>query len=392
MAKDQSVVPIVEYDHRDEESHASPWERWKRMRHDHPVVYSDVYGGFYALTRYRDLADASRNPEVFSSAIDKITIPSQPTADMPPIHCDPPEARPYREIINPYFSPAKVAGYEAWMQETVADAVDPLLASTAFDLPRDLGVPLSRQIILEILGLANAPAEVHQWTSDLILEVDERASNANENLVSYLSAELDRRRNCPGDGVFGAMITQRWKLEDRTLRDDEILGMTMLLLTAGLETTSSALSAAVCYLIDHPEAVTRLAAEPKIWGSAMEEFVRWSTPVTGLARTTRYDTEVAGCPIPAGAHVMLLYGSGNRDERAFPDPDEVILDRFPNRHLAFGMGPHRCAGSHLAKAQMRLTIKRMLPSLGDWCIEDPAKIRWSAGSTRGMSSVPLVRK
>jgi cytochrome P450 len=377
------------FDHRDELSHNNPWPRWKQMRDEDPVAYSDAYDGFHVISRYHDVAEAARNTEVFTSAVIR-NIPPLPGPRRPPIDYDPPESRAYRQILNPYFSLAKVVEYEPWIRELVAEIVDPLLASDAFDVPRDIGLPLTRRVILQIMGITNAPAELKDWIDALVLYVDERSVHGSEMVGKFLLDEAARRRQSPTDDVFSALLTATF--EGRPLTDDEIVGSARLLLSGGLETTSSALSSAVGHLIDHAEDRSRLMAEPEIWDAAMDEFVRWSGPVAAVARTVCRDTEVAGCPIPAGSPTLLLYASGNRDEAEFTDPDSVIIDRRPNRHLGFGMGPHRCLGSHLAKLQMRLALERLIPELGNWQIEDPEKITWKAANSRGMSSLPLVRK
>jgi cytochrome P450 len=379
----------MSFDHRDEPSHNDPWPRWKRMRDEAPVEYSDAYDGFYAISRYQDVADAARNTEVFSSAVIR-NIPPLPGPRRPPVDYDPPDSRAYRQILNPYFSLAKVAEYEPWIREMVSEIVDPLIASDTLDVPHDIGLPLTRRVILRIMGITDAPAELKQWMDALALEVGERSLHGSEMVGKFLLQEAQRRRQSPSDDVFSALLTTRF--EGRALTDDEIVGAARLLLAGGLETTSSALSSAVVHLIDHAEDRSRLLAEPQIWDAAMDEFVRWGGPVATVARTVCQDTEVAGCPIPAGKPVLLLFASGNRDEGEFTDPNTVILDRHPNRHLGFGMGPHRCLGSHLAKLQMRLVLERVVPVLGDWRIEDPQKITWKAAGPRGMISLPLMRK
>ncbi|MGI5518929.1 cytochrome P450 [Streptomyces sp. CA-106131] len=391
MAEDQRAVPTVDFDHRDEQSHVNPWPRWKQMRAECPVHYADVYGGFYVIPRYRDVVEAARNPVVFSSA-DKTTIPPMDTPRLRPIHTDPPESRQWREIINPHFSPARVAEYEPWIAELVAEIVDPLLAAGRFDVPRDIGIPLTRTVILRIMGITDGPPELNEWTDDAVFGVGERAQHGAAMIISFLTEQIARHRKSPDSGLISLLLTQELESEGgRLLEDDEILKLLLLVLMAGLETTSAAISATVSHLVENPDDVARLMAEPKIWRLAMDEFIRWASPAVGLARTARSDSEVGGCPVPAGSRVMLLYGSANRDQNEFPDPNKVVLDRHPNRHVGFGMGPHRCLGSHLAKTQMRLTLERLLPTLGEYRIEDKSKLVWKAAVTRGFQSLPLTR-
>jgi cytochrome P450 len=380
------------YDHRDEESRMDPWPRWERMRDQARLLFSDVYDGFYLVPRYGDVAAVARNTDAFSSAIGSTTIPDFPTPKLPPIHSDPPEARRWRELLNPHFSPARVAGYEPWIRELVAEVVDPLLVTNRFDVPRDIGIPLTRQVILRILGIADPPPELNAWSDALVFDVGEPAEQAAMQLMSYLARVVAQRRAHPGVDLVSDLLAQRLQPEDRPLTDEEVLKLMLLTLVAALETTSSAISAMVRHLVEHPAAAQRLKTEPDLWRTAMDEFVRWASPATCLARTARYDTEIGGCPVPAGSKVMLLYGSGNHDAAEFPDPEEVVLHRTPNRHLGFGMGPHRCLGSHLAKAQMALTLRHLLPELHRWRVEDSSAVEWTAAVTRGMTSVALVRR
>jgi cytochrome P450 len=388
---DRARARRTEFDHRDHESHVNPCPRWKAMREAGPVLHTDAHGGFYVIPRYAEVVEAARDTAVFSSS-DKTTIPPMATPPTPPIHADPPEARRWREILNPYFSPTKIAEYQPWIRELVAEVVDPLLQGSSFDVPRDIGIPLTRQVILRIMGIADAPTELNEWTDEAVFGLDERAEHGGAMIVEYLAAEIRRRRASPDAGLITEMFSRTLKPDNRLLTDAEILKLMLLVLMAALETTSSALSAAVAYLIEHPDDIARLQSRPDIWHLAVEEFVRWGSPAVGLARTARSDSLIGGCPIRAGSRVMLLYASANRDENEFPHADEVVLDRTPNRHVGFGMGPHRCLGSHLAKTQMRLALQRLLPALDEWRIEDESKLIWNAAVTRGLSSAPLVRK
>jgi len=381
----------ADFDHRDEESRDDPYPRWREMREKTPLAFSEKHGGFYVLSRYSDICEVGRNTELYSTVLKRTTIPLRATPASPPLNADPPDHRLYRAILNPYFSPAQVATYESWIREIASDIIDPLLHSDAFDAVTDLGLALTRAAILRILGMRDAPLEVHEWVDDLVVVGGERGEVAGAKLMQFLSEEVARRQQSLGGDVVSAILTSTF--EGRPLRlEDEVLPMTLLLLVAGLETTASAIAVSVLYLLDHPEQRVRLMAEPEIWDHAIDELLRWITPVPAQSRTLRHDGEVLGCPIPAGERVMMLFGSGNRDEREFPDPDKVVLDRRPNRHLSFGMGPHRCIGSHLAKCEMKIALQLLLPELDNWQVSDSEKPVWKAAETRGLSHLPLVRK
>jgi cytochrome P450 len=355
------------------------------------VVHTENYGGFYALTRYAEIAQAVRNCEVYSSA-QGTGIPVLPGPKTPPLDVDPPEARRWRELVNPYFSPSRVEGYRPWMRELAEQRVSDALSGSSADVAQDIGIPLTRQVILTIMGATNAPAELNAWTDDLIFGLEETARRGAEQLWGFLQGEVTDRRARPGTDLVSSLVVARFSDSGRLLADDEIVRLLFLVLIAALETTNGAISAMIGYLLEHPDAAQRLREEPAIWNRAMDEFVRWSSPAVGLARTTLTDTVVAGCPIPAGEKVMFLYASGNRDEREFDRPDEVVLDRQPNRHLGFGMGPHRCLGSHLAKAQMEQVLEAMLPLLPYWRLDTDQEPEWHASATRGMASLRLVRQ
>jgi cytochrome P450 len=383
-------VPEVDYDHRDEQAHRDPCPRWRQLRDQSPVVHIEKYGGFYALTRYAEIAQAVRNWEVYSSA-EGTGIPVLPGPRTPPLDVDPPEARRWRELVNPYFSPSRVAGYRPWMRELAQERVRDAMSGSSADVAQDIGIPLTRQVILTIMDVKNAPAELNAWTNDLIFGLDETAQHGGQQLWGFLRAEVTGRRARPGADLVSSLVAAQFGDSGRPLTDDEIVSLLLLVLIAALETTNGAISAMIAYLLQNPEAAQRLRDEPAIWPRAMDEFVRWSSPAVGLARTTVTDAVVAGCPIPTGEKVMFIYASGNRDEREFDRPDDVVLDRYPNRHLGFGMGPHRCLGSHLAKAQMELVLEAMLPLLPHWRLDPDNEPEWHAGSTRGMASLRLVR-
>jgi cytochrome P450 len=384
-------VPEVNYDHRDEQAHRDPWPRWRQLRDQCPVVHSGNYGGFYVLTRYAEIAQAVRECEVYSSA-QGTGIPVLPGPRTPPLDVDPPEARQWRELVNPYFSPSRVAGYQPWMRALAEQRVQDALSGSSADVAQDIGIPLTRQVILTIMGVGDAPAELNAWTDDLIFGVGETAERGARQLWGFLQGEVTGRRARPGEDLVSSLVAARFSDSGRPLADNEIVSLLFLVLIAALETTNGAISAMIAYLIEHPDAAQRLRDKRAIWPRAMDEFVRWSSPAVGLARTTLTSTVVAGCPIPAGEKVMFLYASGNRDEREFDRPDDVVLDRHPNRHLGFGMGPHRCLGSHLAKAQMEHVLEAMLPLLPSWRLDTGHDPEWHASATRGMASLRLVRQ
>jgi cytochrome P450 len=215
---------------------------------------------------------------------------------------------------------------------------------------------------------------------------------SGRKLYEFLSVEVDKRRTSLTDDIIGTLVKAKFD-DARQLTHEEIVNMALLLVLGGLETTVSATTGAVFYLVQHPEEQGRLLqADERLWRLALDEFVRWVSPLQGIGRTVRHDTDFKGCPMHAGDRVLMLWGSGNRDETAFRDPEKVILDRFPNHHLGFGMGPHRCIGSHLAKAMMQISLQGFLKGLSNFRLEDPNGIVCTAAEARSWKRMRLVRK
>ncbi|MDB5970080.1 MAG: hypothetical protein JWQ90_2530 [Hydrocarboniphaga sp.] len=390
MSEENSLDRVfAEYDHRDHESVYNPWPRWKKLQSGPALTYSEKYDGFHVASRYNEVCEIARDPQIFSSHLKQTTIPTLVTPPFPPINYDPPDHLFYRVILNPFFTPGKVAAHEAMVRSMAAKYIEPLLASDGFDVPTQLGIPLTREVILKLMGIADCPAEVNKWADDLIFLYEPEKAAAN--LMGFLAAEVAKRRANPGDDVMSGLVTA--EVRGRSLDDSEILRMSLLLLLAGLDTTNSAISGSIWYFVQHPEARKELlAADDTTWRLAMDELVRWVSPAPAQARTARNDTAVGGCPMKEGEMVMLLFGAANRDATEFPDPDSVVLNRFPNRHLGFGMGPHRCLGSHLAKLELQIVLQALLPSLDQFELSDPNAVVWEGASVRGIRALPLTRK
>lgn len=390
MAERDVPRPTVEFDHRDSISADCPWARWAELRENSPIAWSESYGGFWLLTGYEEIFAAARDQHTFSSALKTTNIPPLPIPDQPPIFFDPPEHRGYREIINPFFTPAKVAEHGKWIHAICDGYTQKLLQRDTFDVAQDLAVKVTFDATMHVLGITEPAPELKEWAEDMSLQ-RENAESAALSLVQYLSEEVNRRRDAPGDDAISALISATYD-EERPLTHDEIVKMSLLLVLAGLDTTTSAIAGAVLHLVQNPEAQKRLIdADDKLWRLALDEYVRWVSPVAGLARTVRNDTEFKGCPMNAGDRVLMMWGSGNRDSAEFDRPDDVVLDRFPNRHLGFGLGPHRCLGSHLAKAILRATLEGLLKDLHRFRLSDPTAVKWVAAEVRGIRSLPLER-
>lgn len=394
ISTERAALPGDEYrfDHHSAKMTSTPWSVWARLRNECPVAHSEAHGGHYVLTTYEDVTAAATDAVTFSSDGDGlgVAIPPQETRPLYPIDADPPIQREYRSILNPFLSPARVAAMEPWVRKLARAGVQKLPADGTFDVAALFTLPFPRMVAFTLLDLPIDELETISHQVDIASsERGPAGQAAGAAIYAKLAETIGRRRSQDHrDDLVGALLTGT--AEGRPLTEQEIMSMMLLLLFGGLETTSATLAAMLLWLSDHPEDLARMLADPSLMKTAADEFVRWASPVAHIARTATDDIEIRDCPISKGSRVLLSYGSANRDTTVFERADEVILDRFPNRHIGFGMGPHRCVGSHLAKLQIRVAFEEFTGRYADFEVADYNAVRWSPGETRYIRSLPLT--
>lgn len=378
----------VDYDHFAPTILRDPVPVWAELR-EHSGLHSSNHGGFHMVCRYADVLKVVHDTETFSST--EVQIPSMPFPPMIPIEVDPPAHRAYRRILNPPLSPQSVAPMEASIRAQAVEMISAFEGQRTVDFCAAYAIPLPKRIAIRLIGFPEEDlARIDEWVEGMTSgNRDEGIAAHGPAFFGYVQQFVESRRSAPRTDDLTSVLLDA-TMEGRPLEEGEILMTLILLLFGGLHTTTSAIAGMVMWLADHPEGRERLRAEPELHASAIDEFLRWVTPVPQLGRLATRDAEVAGCPIKTGDMVMVVFGAGNRDPNQFPDPDEVVLDRFPNRHLSFGMGPHRCVGSHLAKMILRVTLEEVLGRMGDFRITDHAELEWSGGEARGLRRLPLI--
>lgn len=386
---------LSRFDHFSQEFAQYPEALWAALRGVEGLATSEKYDGFTIVARYDDICEAARNAEVFSSAAGGVAIPPQPMPALIPVETDAPMHSQYRKILTAALGPTAIARHEAEFR----DLADQLLAAVAdqdeFDFCEAFSAQFPERVSLRLIGFdPEDRATLGKWFHDVthLRGIDDEAvGSAVVNMFNRVKEVAAERRDAPRrDDLLSLLLDG--EVDGRRLTDDEILMYVTLLLFGGLDTTASAITGAFWYLAQHPEDRERLLRDEVALDKAVEEIVRWTSPVQALARTTTADATVGGCPVAKGQQVLLLWGAGNRDETVFDAPDEIQLDRTPNRHLGFGMGPHRCMGSHLAKTMVKIAVERGLPALGDFELADESAIRWATGEARGIVHLPLRRK
>ncbi|HTK64048.1 MAG TPA: cytochrome P450 [Pseudonocardia sp.] len=395
MTSTQGLCPadVEHIDHRETRFAIEPFETWARLRDTKPVAYSDVYGGFWIVTGYEQAYEVMRDHETYCSSqgIEHPRNPELPNIVL--IETDPPQHRDYRNILNPSFSPRQADVREPELRTLVTELIDGFIERGTADLVDELARPLPRIVLFRLLGIPDGITEhaaglLHTATRGVRDDPEgaQRAGIAFYRLLTELVAEQHNRP--PGDDVLSTLLGGI--VDGRPVTDDEIARLLIVVLGGGMNTVKSQIAGTLLYLIEHPEVRQRLIDEPELMQGAVEEFLRHVSPIHGLIRTATRDTVLGGVPIAEGDKVYVVLASANRDESEFPGGEGCVLDRKPNRHIAFGLGNHRCIGSHLARHEFRIALEEVLRRLPDFRLVADAEITWDVGSvTRGVESLPV---
>ena len=344
----------------------NPYPTYKTLRATSPVHWNDVTK-FWALLKYEDVRFVSRNPGLFSSTRG-ITIPDpaqpQATQEGNLIFTDPPRHRQLRRLVSFAFTPNRVAALEPKVREIVRGILDGTEAGSTQEFAEAIAAPLPTRMIAELLG---APAEdweqFRAWSdaavgsADPDIELDPIVSLGQ--LHQYFSKLIAERRREPRDDLLSVLVGA--EVDGERLSDADLLNLSFLLLVAGNETTRNLIALGTLALIGHPDQCRKLVDDPGGIPDAVEEMLRWTSPVTHMARTATRDVEIRGQLIREGETVVMLYGSANRDEEVFgDDAEEFRVARRPNPHLAFGLGEHVCLGAQLARLEACVLFEELL--------------------------------
>jgi cytochrome P450 len=362
-----------------------------RMRTMCPVARSDEHGGFWVVTAYEDVLRVAQDWATFSSA-QGLTVPVAPIAVRNiPVEVDPPLHRVYKRLINAYFTPAAVAPWEPAARALVNRLVDDFIESGRCEFMEAFARALPALSFFE--SAIGAPRDeidkVAYMASKSSAPNDPEAAEAWLGLSNWISDFLETRRKQPrrGDVVDGVLEAE---IEGRPITHEEVVGTIQLLILGGLETTAGALGMMMVRLCNDPTIPDLLRRRPDLLSEAVEELLRLDAPFIAIARTATRDTELGGRQIKEGDKVVIYWTSANRDEAEFPEPDRFSLERGSNRHVSFGVGPHRCAGSNLARMNLRVSLAELLRRLDDLKLEPGAEIHYHSTFTRAPLAVPIT--
>jgi cholest-4-en-3-one 26-monooxygenase len=341
-----------------------PTYAWLR---EHAPVYRDETNSLWGISRYHDVVAIERDPVTFCSS--QGYRPNLP-ADSSMIGDDDPRHQERRRLVARRFTPRAVSEGEDHVREVVTELLDGVVDQGGCEIVEDLAAPLPAKVIGRLLGFADDEwAKVRWWSEKTIVGgggpryVTDSVTDAFADYCEHAARLAAERRACPVDDVFSTWVDAE---AQGVLSADEVLSEGLLLVDGGAETTRTVITGAVLALIEHPEQYRRLLDEPELLPLAVEEFIRWVTPILNMRRTATRDVELRGQRVRSGDELLLMYSSANRDEDVFgPTADRFDIGRDPNPHIAFGFGTHFCLGAALARLEIRVMFEELLPRLRD---------------------------
>jgi cytochrome P450 len=370
--------PVIDLASASSYAQGHPWDQYAWLRANDPVHWHELPDGpgFWAITKYQDIRDISRRPKLFSSyergvmmgEVDEAALAAQ---RLMMLSMDPPEHDRFKLLVSRGFSRNSAAAMNDRIVELARDIVDDVAERGECDLVHDVAGRLPSALIAELVGVPRADGErlydlteiMH--TTDLTVAPPERKLAAMEEMLAYAQTVAEQKRRLPGDDI--ASILVQAEVDGDRLTDGEFQWFFLLLVNAGGDTTRNLLASGIQLLFDHPDQRVRLQADlDGLLPTATEEMLRYTSPVVHFRRTVTEDTVVRDQPIAAGEKVVVFYGSGNRDEDVFDDPDRFDVGRDPNPHMAFGGGgPHLCLGLHVARVEIIAMLRELLTRLPD---------------------------
>jgi cytochrome P450 len=413
----REVVDVELFDPQVWAAGGQPHAAFARLRAEAPVAWVDepaVLGwpagpGYWGVFRHADVRTVNTHPEVFSSQLGATQIHDPAPDDLVfqrrmLLNLDPPEHSVLRRTVNRAFTPRAVARMSGWVHDRAREIVDGLAGTTSCDFAQDVGRELPLLTLAEIMGVPREDRHLlFEWANRVIgvhdedyakgsigstgtPPVDPRSRASLQDMFDYAHQLAERRRADPGDDLISMLLAG---VGGQPLTDEEFENFFFLLSVAGNETLRNAIPGGMLALLEHPDQLARLRADRALLPTAVDEMLRWVTPVTQFRRTATRDTELAGQRIAAGDKVVVYYASANRDGAVFAEPDAFDVARTPNDHLTFGVGPHFCLGTGLARLQMTALFGELLDRVHDVELAGPV-VRLRSNFQNGIKRLPVT--
>ncbi len=385
----------TDFSHLEPEWSADPYPIQDELRQRCPIAHTDRFGGGWLPTRYEDVAAVAYDTERFSSRsiiMGNFRPPHDiaPIGGSPPISSDPPFHHDARKLLLPAFTKTAITRQEPATRAFCHALIDTFDGHDVVDAATAYGQHIPIRVIADMLGFPPEDGPkftefVESTLEGINLPPEERITRMSK-LFDYLLAQVHDHLDNPREDLTSYLINA--ELYGHKLEAAHVVGSMALLLIAGIDTTWSAIGASLWHLAKTPADRERLVAQPSLLPTAMEEFLRAYAPVT-MARLVKDDMSWHGVDMKSDDWILLSFPAANRDPAQFDRAAEVIIDREVNRHAAFGLGIHRCVGSHLARMELRVALEVWLERIPDFSLADPTGVIWSAGQIRGPRALPL---
>ena len=391
----------TDYDIRDEAYVDDPVPIWAEMREKCPIAHTERLGGSWNPTRFDDLREMAKMiPEL--SSRQPLVMPPAPNAPelsryeqmiaAAPITADPPMHGWTRRMLLPAFAPRAVQSYASYTEELCHSLIDGFIEAGECDGAVDYSQQIPPRVIAHMIGVDPGMADQFvEWVNSLLGEglVDpERRMKARDELLGFLAEEVQSRMADPQEDLLTELIFMELDDPEAKITPEVVVGIANLLVVAGIDTTWSSIGSALWHLGTNPGDLQRLLDEPELLPIAIEEFLRYYAPVT-MARIAETDVDYNGVHIKQGDKILMNFPAACHDPEHFENPDEFIIDRAKNRHIAFGSGVHRCAGSNLARLEMTTAVRVWLERIPEFHVSDREPMKWAGGQVRGPRIMPM---
>jgi hypothetical protein len=387
----------TDFDHTDPEWVNDPYTIWEDLRQRCPVAHTDRFGGAWFPATHAGVTAIAKDTEHFTSRA-VIIAEGRPTEEdlpapigvAPPITSDPPFHQIARRLILPAFAPGVVNALEPQIRALCASLLDDIISETVVNGSLDYARLIPPSVIRQMLGFPEEDTEkfiemVHIITEAVDLPLDERIE-LFAPVEEYFTTKIEEHQENPRDDLTTFLLNA--EIDGEKLALEHVFGTMVLILVAGIDTTWGAIGASLWHLAQHPDDLARLVNEPDLMPVAIEEFLRFYAPVT-MARLVNADMEYLGCPMKEYDWILLGFPAANRDPIVFKDADKFIIDRAENRHVAFGLGIHRCIGSNLARLELRVAIEEFIKRYPKFELANKDDVTWAQGQIRGPRNLPL---
>jgi cytochrome P450 len=387
----------TDWDHTDPEWVTDPYPIWEDLRQRCPVAHTDRYGGAWFPASHAGVSMVAKDTDTFTSRA-VVMGNGRPTEEdlpapiglAPPITSDPPFHQIARKLILPAFAPRPINALEPQIRALCTQLLDDVVGEKIVNASQSYARLIPPAVIRQMLGFPEEDTEkfiemVHVIVEAIDLPEEERIEQFVP-VEEYFTRQIEEHQANPRDDLTTFLLNA--EIGGEKLAVEHVFGTMVLILVAGIDTTWSAVGASLWHLAQHPDDLARLVNEPELMNVAIEEFLRFYAPVT-MARLVKQDVEYLGCPMKEYDWILLGFPAANRDPVVFKDADKFIIDRAENRHVAFGLGIHRCIGSNLARLELRVALEEFIQRYPKFELANKDDVTWSQGQIRGPRNLPL---